>query len=349
MEILILFKRHAIIRGVDRREAVDAPRGHYFIISGRGESILEMRLLVTGAAGFIGHHLCRLLLSRGYEVWGLDNLSRGDPARIGALERMGMRFIKADIRNPEDVRSAIREAKPEAIAHLAALISVSESLEKPDLYRAVNAVGTRNLVSAANSFDVHRIVYASSAAVYGNPAYLPIDEEHPTNPLSPYGETKLEGERCVLEEFRGDGRGIALRLFNVYGLGQNPEYAGVITRFMERLSAGEPPVIFGDGEQTRDFVYVADVAEAFLRALTCDSAEPQVFNIGSGKSVKVIDLARLMISLFELDLEPVHTDPRPGDIRHSCADISRARKVLGWRPRTSLESGLRELLSELRG
>lgn len=308
-----------------------------------------MRLLVTGAAGFIGYHLCKLLLSRGFEVWGLDNLSRGDPARIRDLAKMGMSFIKADIRNPEDVRSALREAKPEAIAHLAALISVSESFEKPDLYHAVNVVGTRNLVSAANDFEAYRVVYASSAAVYGDPAYLPIDEKHPTKPLSPYGETKLEGERCVLNEFKGDGRGVALRLFNVYGLGQNPEYAGVITKFIERLSAGEPPIIFGDGGQTRDFVYVADVAEAFLKALTCNLAEPQVFNIGSGKSVKIIELARLMIRLFGLDLEPIHTDPRPGDIRHSCADISRAEKVLGWRPKTDLESGLREILSKLKG
>ncbi|MCD6421171.1 MAG: GDP-mannose 4,6-dehydratase, partial [Thaumarchaeota archaeon] len=178
-----------------------------------------MRILVTGVAGFIGSHLCSSLLGRGFEVWGLDDLSRGDRGRVEELEELGLRFVRVDIRDCVEVEKVLREARPVGVAHLAALISVPESFEKPDLYMAVNVEGTRNLVSAANEVGVERFVYASSAAVYGNPVRLPIDEEHPTKPISPYGESKLLGEKCVLNEFRGSA--FSLRLFNVYGRGQN--------------------------------------------------------------------------------------------------------------------------------
>ena len=304
-----------------------------------------MRVLVTGAAGFIGHHLCGKLLQRGFEVWGLDDLSRGDPARVRELERDGMKFVDVDIRDRGRVSEVLREIRPSAVAHLVALISVPESFEKPDLYRSVNAEGTRNLVSAANRVGVERFVYASSAAVYGDPVRLPIDEDHPVNPISPYGETKLLGERYVLEGFRGAS--FSLRLFNVYGRGQNPEYAGVITRFLERVREGKPPVIYGDGEQTRDFIYVGDVADAFIQALNSNLRGAHVFNIGTGRPVSVRELARIVIELAGLDMEPVYADPRPGDIKHSYADISKAKSLLGWIPETSLEDGLRRLIGEL--
>ena len=305
-----------------------------------------MRVLVTGVAGFIGSHLCSSLLSRGFEVWGLDDLSRGDRGRVRELEELGLRFVRVDIRDRVEVERVLREVRPVGVAHLAALISVPESFEKPDLYMAVNVEGTRNLVLAASEVGVERFVYASSAAVYGNPIRLPIDEDHPTKPISPYGKSKLLGEKCVLNEFRGSA--FSLRLFNVYGRGQNPEYAGVITKFLERVSRGEPPIIYGDGEQTRDFVYVGDVVDAFIRALTSSLRGAYVFNIGTGNAVTINQLAGMIIKLAGLNVEPIHVDPRPGDIRHSYADISRTKKVLGWQPKISLEEGLKRLLKNLR-
>ena len=305
-----------------------------------------MRVLVTGVAGFIGSHLCLSLLSRGFEVWGLDNFSRGDRGRVKELEEIGLKFVRVDIRDHDEIEKVLQEIRPVGVAHLAALISVPESFEKPNLYMAVNVEGTRNLVSAANEVGVERFVYASSAAVYGNPVRLPIDEDHPTKPISPYGESKLLGEKCVLNEFRGSA--FSLRLFNVYGRGQSPEYAGVITKFLERVSHGEPPIIYGDGEQTRDFIYVGDVTDAFIQALTSNLQGTYIFNVGTGNAVTINQLAKIIIKLAGLNIEPIHADPRPGDIRHSYADISKIKNILGWQPKTSLEEGLRYLVENLR-
>jgi UDP-glucose 4-epimerase len=278
------------------------------------------------------------------EVHGLDDLSRGSAERVKVLEDVGMVFHRADAVDWTMVHGILHRVKPDVIMHLAALISVGESIRMPGLYMEVNAEGTRNLVRAASGAGVRRFIYASSAAIYGNPIKLPVSEDHPTSPLSPYGLSKLMGEHYVASEFAGEERPVILRIFNVYGPGQNPEYAGVITRFMERLSRGEPPIIFGDGGQTRDFIHVDDVVEAFIRSLDVTLDEALVANIGSGRPVKIIELARMMIRLYGLDLEPVHAPPRQGDIRDSYADISRARRILGWSPRISLEEGLQKLI-----
>ncbi|MDW8021886.1 MAG: NAD-dependent epimerase/dehydratase family protein [Nitrososphaerota archaeon] len=303
-----------------------------------------MRFLVTGAAGFIGHHLCAALLDRGFEVWGLDDLSRGVEKRIRGLKKLGLEFIMLDIRDRVGLVDAVSKISPDVVIHLAALTSVDESFRKPGLYRAVNAGGTENVVLAANEAGAWRLIYAGSAAVYGDPIELPIREDHPARPLSPYGETKLEGEKIALTRFRGDGGAISLRLFNVYGWGQNPEYAGVITKFIERVRSGQPPIIFGDGEQTRDFVHVRDVAEAVARASEAEISGSEIFNIGSGKWIRIRDLARMVASLFGRDLEPVYAGPRPGDIRRSYADISKAEKILSWSPKIGLEEGLSNLI-----
>lgn len=303
-----------------------------------------MRFLVTGAAGFIGHHLCIALLRRGSEVWGIDDLSRGAERRIWRLKRLGMEFIPLDVRDRIGLVDAMTKIRPDVVVHLAALTSVEESFRKPALYRHVNVAGTENVVLAANEAGAWRLIYASSAAVYGDPVELPISEGHPTRPLSPYGETKLEGERMALEMFRGDGGAVSLRLFNVYGWGQNPEYAGVIAKFVERLRAGRPPIIFGDGEQTRDFIHVKDVVEAVARASEADISGGEILNIGSGTCVRIKDLARLLTSLFERDFEPIYAASRPGDIRRSYADISRAKKILSWSPKITLEEGLLNLI-----
>jgi UDP-glucose 4-epimerase len=305
-----------------------------------------LRVLVTGATGFIGSHLCLRLLDLGMEVHGLDDLSRGSLKRAKILENSGMSLHKADVRDWATVHEVLHEVKPDAVIHLAALISVEESIRMPELYMEVNAEGTRNIVRAASNVGSGRLIYASSAAVYGNPIRLPITEDHPTSPLSPYGLSKLMGERYVTSEFIGREKPVILRIFNVYGPGQNPEYAGVITKFMERLSQGDPPIIFGDGEQTRDFIHVDDVVEAFIRSLDTPLNETAVLNVGSGRPFKIIELARMMIRLYGLNVEPIHVPPRPGDVRGSYADISLAKRLLRWNPKISLEEGLRRLIVE---
>ena len=307
------------------------------------------KVLVTGALGFIGYHTCLYLASKGYSVVGLDNASRGRIERKNKLEEQDIPVEIADIRDNNDLTRIFDKYKPDMIVHAAALISVDESFEKPLLYEDVNARGTITLVLTANKYGAEKFVYISSAAVYGNPVKLPISEDHPVDPLSPYGASKLAGEHYVKTLFEGSGGAVTLRLFNVYGLGQNPEYAGVISKFLERLVEGRPPVIFGTGEQTRDFIHVEDVARAIEKALTTRLEEYMVFNIGTGKRISIRELAELMIKLFGLNLEPVYGPPRRGDIMHSYADISRAKKILGWHPSISLEEGLKKLIEAYRG
>ncbi len=307
------------------------------------------KVLVTGALGFIGYHTCLYLASKGSSVVGLDNASRGRIERKNKLEEQDIPVEIADIRDNNDLTRIFDKYKPDMIVHVAALISVDESFEKPLLYEDVNARGTITLVLTANKYRARKFVYISSAAVYGNPVKLPISEDHPVDPLSPYGVSKLAGEYYVKTLFEGSEGAITLRLFNVYGLGQNPEYAGVISKFLERLVEGRPPIIFGTGEQTRDFIHVEDVARAIEKTLTIRLEEYMVFNIGTGKRISIRELAELMIKLFGLNLEPVYAPPRRGDIMHSYADISRAKRILGWHPSISLEEGLKKLIEAYRG
>ena len=303
-----------------------------------------MRVLVTGALGFIGHHLCLHLADRGFEVYGVDNMFRGDEGRVRLLREQGVYTTAIDVRNLEALTSYMLRVKPDAVVHLAALISTDESFEKPLLYEDVNIRGTISVVLASNRAGVQRLVYVSSAAVYGEPRYLPIDEEHPTNPISPYGATKLAGEHLSRTLFEGERHVVILRPFNVYGPGQSREYAGVVAKFLERLARGEPPVIYGDGRQSRDFVYVADVVEALERALEVEVDGNAVVNVGTGRPVTINELAYRMIRIAGADVKPIYAPPRRGDIRHSYASISRAVSLLRWRPRVSLEEGLEETI-----
>ena len=302
-----------------------------------------LRVMVTGGAGFIGSHLVRSLSRQGYKVLALDNLSRSPVKRLEELSSLGVKFVVADVRSSA-VLDVISEFRPDYLVHCAALVSVEESFRKPMLYHAVNTSGTLKLALACKKKGVRRMVYISSAAVYGNPVKLPVDENHPTRPLSPYGASKLAGEGYVMSLADSRFKPISLRLFNVYGSGQNPEYAGVISAFLDRVSREEPLVIHGDGLQTRDFVFIDDVLNAIVRALETDYVG--VVNIGSGTEVSIRDLCRLFGKLVGGELKVVYSDPRPGDIRRSVAKIEEARRRLGWTPRTSLEDGLRRLLSE---
>lgn len=306
--------------------------------------------LITGAAGFIGSHLVEGLLERGYRVRGVDDLSTGDRDRLDAVwEDESFSFVEGDVRNAETVATAVQDV--DVIFHLAAYISVAGSVEHPALASDVNCVGTARVLEAARSADVEGAVLASSTAVYGPDPPVPTNEAAAVTPDSPYALSKAYGE-----ELAGQLTvpAVAVRYFNVYGPRQDPsgEYAAVIPAFIERMLAGKRPIIYGDGEQTRDFVFVEDVVSATIQAgeavLEAEGLENDevstgscpAFNVATGNRLSINELVEVLNALFGTDLEPIHEPPRPGDVKHSGADISRAREVLGYEPRFDFGAGL---------
>lgn len=297
---------------------------------------------MTGAAGFIGAHTIIYLRRAGFEIRGIDNFSRYNPRMFKLLRKDGIEVENADIRNYDELMEILKGF--DAVVHAAALISVDESVREPVLYSDNNVNGTVTLLKASVDAGINKFIFISSAAVYGHPIKLPIKEDHPLNPISPYGASKVAGEIFV-KAFSGayDLKYIVLRLFNVYGPGQvSNEYAGVITKFIERVRKGKPPIIYGDGEQVRDFIHVDDVVKAIERSLI-GTVSNEIFNIGTGTPTKIKDLAKLVIEIAGLNVEPIHTKERPGDIRESCADVGKARDLLNWEARIGLDEGLKEL------
>ncbi len=297
-----------------------------------------MIFAVTGGAGFIGSHLARRLVSEGHSVTIIDDFSRGRPANLDDI-REKIRLEKIDICDQDALDGALQGS--DGIFHQAALGSVPESWKSPDRYQRVNVGGTENVFRIATKHHI-KVVYASSASIYGNIQRIPITEDFERSPISPYGQTKLDCEILAERYVREGVQIVGLRYFNVFGAGQNPAYAGVITSFLSRLNAGEPPVIFGDGSQIRDFTFVGDVVDANLATMT-SSVVGGFFNIGGGKSTSLVDLAHMMIRLSGRHVKPLYESPRPGDAKISTADISKAARLLGWIPRTSLEEGLQTL------
>jgi UDP-glucose 4-epimerase len=301
----------------------------------------SLRILVTGGAGFIGSHLVKALATNGHSVRVLDNLSTGSLDKIGDLLE-AVEFTKGDVRDRNTLEETLRGV--DAVVHLAALVDVTESIEKPIDYFDVNVCGTLNIALASKNISV--LVFASSCAVYGEPIYLPINEEHPLNPKSPYAASKVSGEAYITAYAGLYGfRPVILRLFNVYGPGQSKSYAGVITEFIKRVAKGEPPVIYGDGQQTRDFIHVDDVVQAIMRVLISDKAYG-AYNIGSGINTTINELAQLILKLTgRTDLKPIYAPPRHGDISQSVADVSKARKDLSFKPNILLTEGIKMLLT----
>ncbi|PHQ39383.1 GDP-mannose 4,6-dehydratase [Halorubrum persicum] len=296
--------------------------------------------LVTGAAGFIGSHLVDELLDRGWTVRGLDDLSSGDPENLKvARQSEAFTFVEGDVRNRGTVNKALGDA--DAVFHQAALASVPSSFEDPLSATTRNCTGTATVIDAAADCGVESVIVASSASVYGSGGTLPKSEDHPVNPESPYAASKYYTENVALQI--GDREGIcvsALRYFNVFGPRQDPdgEYAAVIPKFINLLLQDEQPVIFGDGEQSRDFVFVDDVVTANIQA--AKESNSGVFNIARGSTVTINKLVAVINKTLDRDIEPVHEDPRPGDIRHSVADISKANKSIGFEPDTSFTEGI---------
>ena len=297
-----------------------------------------MNFAVTGGAGFIGSHLTRRLVSEGHGVTVVDDLSRGSLANLDGIHEK-IRFEETDICDRDALDGVLRGT--DGIFHQAALGSVPESWKNPNRYQRVNVEGTENVFRTASRHRI-RVVYASSASIYGDIQRIPITEDSERKPISPYGRTKLDCEILAERYMKEGSQIVGLRYFNVLGVGQNPAYAGVITKFLNRLNAGEPPVIFGDGTQIRDFTFVGDVIEANLAAMASDIVGG-FFNIGGGRSTSLADLARMMIRLSGSHMEPLYETPRPGDAKISTADISKSARLLGWKPETSLEDGLRTL------
>lgn len=294
--------------------------------------IRERTVLITGGAGFVGSHLAAALAPDN-DVRVLDDLSTGRRANVPE----GAELLVGDVRDPATLDAATEGV--DLVFHEAALVSVPRSLEQPLTTARTNLDATVELLERVRAADA-RLVFASSAAVYGQPAYVPLDETHPTAPASPYGIAKLAADQYVrLYAAEYDVPTVALRYFNVYGPRAG---AGVVAAFRERALAGDPLTVHGDGAQTRDFVHVDDVVRANLRAATTD-AVGRAFNVGTGETVTVHDLAERVRSAADAD-SPIRTaEPRDGDVRHSRADTTAARETLGFEARVSLPEGLATL------
>ena len=292
-----------------------------------------MRALVTGGAGFIGSHVAEGLLARGYEVTILDDLSDGRRENVPA----GARLVEGDIRDPAAV---FAEVKPEVCFHLAAQKDVRVSVARPDHDAEVNVIGTVRVLEAAREHGTQIVFSSTGGAMYGE-CGEPATEDKKPEPLAPYGTSKLAGEEYLATYNRlYETRHVSLRLGNVYGPRQDPHgEAGVVAIFFNRLLDAETPRIFGDGKQTRDYIYVGDVVRATLAAQDVDGG---VYNVGTGRETSVVELLDLCIRVAGKQVEPEFVPPRPGELQRSVLDPGRAVDELGWRPERSLEEGLRD-------
>jgi len=296
-----------------------------------------MKFLVTGGAGFIGKNIAELVLKKGHSVDILDNLHVGKKENIeDIIDKVN--FFQIDIRNKEDLNKIIKNY--DGIFHEAALTSVPESFEKPKEYNDVNVIGTKNIFEIANREKI-RVVYASSSSIYGNTTQIPIKESFERKPINPYGQTKLDDE--ILAEKFEDLSVIGLRYFNVYGIGQNISYAGVITKFLEQIKNKKQLTINGNGNQVRDFIQVKDIAKANLSAME-SNVKKSFLNVGTGISTSINDLAKMMIELSNSGNEIIYGPELEGDIESSQADMEFTKKSINWDHEIQLKEGLTELI-----
>jgi UDP-glucose 4-epimerase len=305
-----------------------------------------VKALVTGGGGFIGSNLVRALIERGDEVRVLDNFSTGNRAN---LEGLDVEVVEGELRSYERVHNAVRGT--EVVFHLGALGSVPRSVQDPLTSSAVNVEGTLNVLLAARDEGVRRVVYSSSSSVYGPRRELPVTEDMPPDPISPYGVAKLAAERYCVSFSRVYERfeSVVVRYFNVFGPRQSPfsQYAAVIPLFVTAIEAGEPITIYGDGEQRRDFTYVANVVDGTIKAAEAVGANGRIFNVAASAPVTVNTVAAAIGDVLGKPVEKTFGPPRVGDIRDSWADVTAAREVLGWEPAVGLEDGLRKTVEAL--
>ncbi len=300
------------------------------------------KALVTGGAGFIGSHLVEGLLSKGCEVTVIDDLSTGRLSNLSHIKEH-IKFYQADIRDQETFEKAAKDCN--IIFHQAAVVSVPKTVDKPVDSAMVNEMGTLFVLEAARKNNMKRVVIASSSAVYGDDPAIPKHENMNPKPQSPYAVQKLSGEfyaRLYLDLYGLET--VSLRYFNVYGPRQDPSspYSGVISIFMTRASSKEPPIIYGDGNQYRDFIFVKDVVRFNLLAADADKANGKIFNVGTGRFIRINSLWKMISKLAGIDIKPEYKPPRSGDIMESVASIDYAGKTLGFKPDYSFKKGLEE-------
>jgi len=295
-----------------------------------------VKFAVTGGAGFVGSYLVKRLIKEDHDVVVIDSLYRGKLENLKEVSDK-IQFQKIDIRDFDVIRTIIKNT--DGVFHEAALTDVQESFTKQDEYVDVNIKGTENVFKIAKEFGI-KVVYASSSSIYGNPEKTPITEDSKRAPINPYGNTKLEDE-FLAERYANDGVSIiGLRYFNIYGKGQTSSYAGVITKFINNLREKKQPIIFGNGEQKRDFIFVEDIAKANVAAMK-SNVKSGFFNVGTGITTSIKQLAEQMIVLSGLKLEPKYEKPLTGDVSTSQADTSLTKKLINWKYQTKLSDGLK--------
>ena len=299
-----------------------------------------MKILVTGGAGFIGSHITEYLVQRGDDVTVLDNLNTGKKENLAKINDK-INFVNGDIRDYKLLEELVHDTN--GVFHEAALASVQDSFNMKDEYFDVNVNGTENILKLGREYGF-KIVYASSSSVYGNPKKIPINEDDDRKPINPYAETKLDGEVLAKKYSEMGMKVIGLRYFNVFGKRQSKEYAGVIKLFLHNIQQKKSPKINGDGLQTRDFVHIDDVIRANIFAMD-SNINHKFFNVGSGSSISILDLANLIIGASGLSLKPIHGPELSGDVRATQADIKLIRKLLNWEPKTNLADWLTKIIS----
>ena len=296
-----------------------------------------MKFVITGGAGFIGSHIAKYLVDKNHDVTVVDNLSRGRLENLSKIKEQ-IEFKKIDILDFDSLKEVIFNS--DGIFHQAALTSVPESFTQKEKYHNVNVKGTENIFKLAKEFG-KKVVYASSSSIYGNTTTIPIQENFEKNPINTYGITKLDDEKLAKKYHDLGVSIIGLRYFNVYGIGQTNDYAGVITKFIDQIDLNESPTIFGDGTHTRDFISVEDIAKANLLSME-SKTEFSFLNIGTGISTSIKTLAEMMIDLSGKKLEINYDDLPLGDVKESLADISLAKRLINWNYDTSLKNGLKK-------
>lgn len=307
-----------------------------------------MRMLITGGAGFVGSHLCEKYTREGHTVLCLDNFMSGNLMNIRhLLDFRNFKLVKGDIRDNDLLERIMRDV--EVVFHLAAQVHVDRSYIEPRLTWDVNVMGTQNVLEIARLHDASKVIYASTSEVYGSAQYVPIDEKHPLDAPHPYGASKVAADRMCHAYNQTYGMNIAImRLFNIFGPHQRDlGYGGVISIFTRRVLMGMPPVIYGNGEQSRDYTYIADAVRAYDLVLNHQEPLPGPINFGSGKDVTIMDLAKKVIEVCGKSdtIKPVHVEPRIGEVNRLIANAAKAKKLLGWQPEYNLEKGLAEFLN----
>jgi UDP-glucose 4-epimerase len=300
-----------------------------------------MRYAVTGGAGFVGSNLVRLLVKEGHEITVIDNLHKGEKENLESILSK-IKFEEIDVRDFHNLERILKDT--DGVFHQAALTVVQDSFDNPEEYHDVNVKGTENIFQLANKHNF-KVVYASSSSVYGHQNTMPIRENAERNPINPYGKTKLDDEYLFQKYSKMGTKIIGLRYFNIFGKGQTLEYAGVITKFLDRINQKQPPIIFGNGSQIRDFIFVGDVVIANLLAME-SSVSNSLVNIGTGKAITILELANMMIESSGQDLKPIFKNSLEGDIKKSQADISLAKNSLNWKPNKELHDWLKEIFFE---